>query len=525
MVVTMAKIKISQWIEKFGEDQAKKMAREYFRDPANLEEFALLFPSYVPTKLAEFHGTMYDYYEAEGNFAGAAPRGFSKSTVTDTVYLAHCALYARYHFPLLISDTFTQAAGLLDGVKSELENNEMIIWMFGDVRGKVWSSDGLIVLGWAANGKREQVKILPRGAGMKIRGLRFKQYRPDLVILDDLENDEAVESAERREKLYNWFKRALLPALAKDVSKIIAIGTLLHRESLLSQMVNGQGIFSGWQRRVWRGIKDDGTSLWPERFSIEYLQGMRDDPTHPMYMGPLEFSQEIQNNPISEKDQIIKPEWTQSRYNLSDHLGAWAQSLKIANPEMALRSWMKTHFRRVIGHIDPAISESEKADWWAMVTIGITQKCPICEGGPAGHIVILDVIRFRESDPEVQARMVGDQFLMWRQDKIKVEAVAYQAGLYSIIRNIAQKRGISIPIWKWKPDRSKRRRAILQSGSWAGGIVHIRQDMPFAAQFIEEVVQFPQGDHDDMFDAYLGAAEETVLAPKQRAFSQKPRGM
>ncbi len=512
-------------IRQVGETQAKNIYREFFRDPANLEEFAELFPSYIPTKLASFHGDLYDYYEADGNFAGAAPRGFSKSTVTDTVYLAHRLLYARSHFALLISATYTLAESLLEGLKSELESNEMILWIFGDVRGRIWSTEGLIINAWADNDKREIVKVVPRGAGMKLRGLRFKQYRPDLVILDDIEDDEGVESADRREKLYNWFKRALLPALAKDNRKIIVIGTLLHRESLLSQMVHGKGIFSGWNRRVWRGILEDGTSLWPERFTLDYLTAMRDDPTHEAYLGPLEFSQEIQNNPISEKDQIIKPEWTQSRFILNDHLMRWAAQMRMNDPETALRSWTKTHFRRVIAHIDPAISEKEKADYWAMVTVGITQKCPICENGGMNHIVVLDVVRFREADPEVQANFVGDQFMLWKQDKVKVETVAYQAGLYSIIKNIADKRKIHIPVWKWTPDRSKRRRAILQSASWAGGLVHIRMDMPFAAEFIEEVVQFPQGEHDDMFDAYLGAAEETVLRPKQRAFDRKPRGM
>lgn len=517
--------KAKDLIRQVGELRAKKIYREYFRDPAHLEEFAELFPSYIPTKLADFHSELYDYYEAYNNFAGAAPRGFSKSTITDTVYLAHRMLYARSHFAVLISATFTLAEGLLEGLKSELESNPTLIWMFGDVRGRIWSTEGLEIYAWGPDGKREKVKILPRGAGMKLRGLRFKQYRPDLVILDDIEDDEAVDSPERREKLYNWFKRALLPAMAKEDSKIIVIGTLLHRESLLSQMVNGKGIFSGWHRHVWRGIQEDGSSLWPERFDIDYLQGMRDDPTHPMYMGPLEFSQEIQNMPISEKDQIIKPEWTNSRYNLNDLLTKWMADMHITNPEQALRTWQKAHFKRVIGHIDPAISEKEKADWWAMVTIGITQKCPICPGNPSDHIMILDVLRFRESDPEIQAQMIGDQFLFWKQDRIKIESVAYQAGLYTITKKIAQKRGIHIPVWKWTPDRSKRRRAILQSGSWAGGMVHIRTDMSTASDFIDEVVQFPQGDHDDMFDAYLGAAEETVLQFQQRAFTKKPRGM
>jgi phage terminase large subunit-like protein len=511
--------------ERFGETAAKHMYREYFADSSHLEEFAELFPSYVPTKLAGFHGELYDFYEDDGNFAGAAPRGFSKSTVTDTVYLAYCALNAKRHFMLLFSDTFTQATGLLDGLKSELEGNEMIQWIYGDVRGKIWSSEGLIIHGWNEDDRREKVKILPLGVGMKVRGLRFKQYRPDLAILDDVENDEAVDSPERREKLFNWLRSALLPAMAKDISKIIFIGTLLHRESLLSKAVRGDGIFAGWKRKKWQGILDDGTSLWPERFDIEYLTRMRDDPTHPMYLGPLHFSQEIQNNPISEKDQIIRPEWTNSRYNLSEQLQIWGDTIKVDDRETILRSWLKTHFKRVIGHIDPAISEKEKADYWAMVTIGITSKCPFCVGSPAGHIVLLDVVRFREEDPEVQAKYIGDQFMFWRQDKIKIETVAYQAGLYTLTKNIAAKRGINLPIWKWTPDRSKRRRALLQAGSWAGGTVHLRMDSPFSAVFIEEVVQFPQGEHDDMFDAYLGAAEETVLSVRKKAFNQKPKGM
>src|SRR5215469_8902445 len=98
----------NELIAAVGEDQAKLVYREYYRDPANIEEFAELFDAYVPTKLADFHSEMFDYYEDDGNVGIAAPRGFSKTTVTDTVYLAHRLVYARSHFVLLISDTYTQ---------------------------------------------------------------------------------------------------------------------------------------------------------------------------------------------------------------------------------------------------------------------------------------------------------------------------------------------------------------------------------------------------------------------------------
>ncbi|HET6925065.1 MAG TPA: hypothetical protein VFH39_04505 [Candidatus Saccharimonadales bacterium] len=514
----------SELIAQVGEPQAKLIYREYFRDPANLEEFAELFYDYVPTKLAEFHGEIFDYYEDEGNVGIAAPRGFSKSTITDTIYLAHRALYARSHFPVLISDTYTQATMLLDGLGSELGgSNELIEWIYGDVKGERWSSEGLIVRGYAEDGSREEVLIIPRGAGMKVRGLRFKQYRPDLIIMDDLENDELVESPERREKLYNWLVKAVIPAMAKDVGKIIIIGTTLHRESLLSRILRREGIFSGWKTHRYQGITD-GKSLWPERFSIEHLLAMRDDPQHEMYLGPISFSQEIQNEPISEQDQIIRPEWLQSRYSLLDTVTAYQHVIRARTYEKALYEWLSRTFSNVVGHIDPAISEKETADWWAMLTIGVTKACPLCEGHPAGHVMILDYLRFREADPEKQANMIGEQFLTWRHDKLKLEAVAYQAGLYQLTRRIAQSKHVNLPIVPWKPDRSKRRRAIMQAGMFAGGMVHLRSDHPLCGPFVEEVVQFPQGDHDDMFDAYLGAAEQLVLKSKRRVFTNKPKG-
>lgn len=511
-------------IEQVGEQQAKLIYREYYRDPANLEEFAELFATYVPTKLATFHTEMYDYFEADGNVGIAAPRGFSKTTVTDTVYLAHAMLYARRHFALLISDTYMQAVMMLDGLKTEFESNDVLQWIYGDIRGRQWSSEGLTLRAYGEE-KRELVRILPRGAGMKVRGLRFMEYRPDLAILDDLENDELVESAERRDKLYNWFVRALMPAMAKDISKIIVIGTILHRESLLAKIIAGRGIFSGWQRRKYQGIKPDGTSLWPERFTLEYLSGMRDDPNHPMYLGALEFSREIQNDPISEKDQLIKPEWIiDHTYSFTQATKTWQANMSIPNYNQAVKSWLSAHFSKIIAHIDPAISEKETADWWAMVTIGIAKKCPVCAGNPAGHVLILDLLRFRESDPLKQANMIGDQFITWHQDKVQIESVAYQQGLYQLTKRITQAKKVNMPINSWKPDRSKRRRAVMQSGSFAGGLVHVRVDHPLASAFIDEVIQFPQGEHDDMFDAYLGAAEETVMRTGNRVFANKPQG-
>lgn len=55
-------------------------------------------------------------------------------------------------------------------------------------------------------------KIEALGAGKKIRGRRHKQWRPDLILCDDLENDENVNTPEQRRKLRNWFYKAVSKA-------------------------------------------------------------------------------------------------------------------------------------------------------------------------------------------------------------------------------------------------------------------------------------------------------------------------
>jgi hypothetical protein len=51
------------------------------------------------------------------------------------------------------------------------------------------------------------IKVQVAGSGKKLRGLRHGPYRPDLAILDDIENDELVRNPDQRDKLDNWLKK------------------------------------------------------------------------------------------------------------------------------------------------------------------------------------------------------------------------------------------------------------------------------------------------------------------------------
>ena len=151
-----------------------------------------------------------------------------------------------------------------------------------------------------------------------------------------------------------------------------------------------------------------------------------------------------------------------------------------------------------------------------MVTIGIEKG--------TGHIYQLDCVRIRESDIKKQVNTILDQYHKWGHDQIKVEAVAYQQGLYNLVKNIGAERHIYPPVRAFRPDTDKVRRAMVISASFAGGLVFLRENHREYLNLCQEITEFPQAEHDDAFDSLMAACEKVTKKFTGRSFSQKPRG-
>jgi len=515
---------VKQLIQEMGEAKAKAYLRYFYSKPENLPKFSLLFKEHIPTFPPPFHLELYEWFaELKGYKGAAAPRGFAKSTVTDLVFIAWVALHAKKRFMVLISDTYGQSTMLLESLKAEIENNEKIRWIYENPQGDAWTDNDIEIMGIDTNGERKPVKIIAKGAGMKIRGLKYLNFRPDIIIFDDLENDEAVQSVDRRRKLKDWLIRGVIPALSPD-GCIILIGTVLHRDSLLSNILDKKGEFSSWDSRKYSAIMDENKSLWPERFAVENLLQMRDNPKYEKYIGPLAFAQEMMNKPLAEGDIIFQPDWLSITYNLQEQLNKWhAQNPEVESSNV-LQQWMHHTFSIIPASVDPAISEKQTADWWAMATLGIARACPVCPENPAGHIFLLDMHRMKEKNPNNQVRAIIDSYKQWRQDKIKIEAIAYQAGLYQLVMQKGAEETVYPPVRAYRPDRDKQRRGIVFSALVAGKMFHLRTDHPLYQAIYDEFIEFPQSDHDDMVDAIFAAAEDVTMKTKSRTFSNKPQG-
>lgn len=464
----------------------------------------------------DLHRELFETFASGRNAGMAAPRGFAKTTIGSTEVI-YRIVNNLTHFTLVVSDTYTQARDIVDNVKSELEGNDLLIWVYGDLRTDYhWTSGGFT----ANNG----VRVLARGSNMKVRGLKFRHYRPDFVLCDDLENDEAVANQERRDKLMNWFRFALMRAISAKDAQIVIIGTILHADSLLSNVVKGESGFAGWLRKRWAALQtaDDGsyTSLWPGMFAVGILLQMRDDPQYEHYMGPLAFAQEMQNEPVDDASRVIKREWIYGPsdkpypYSLAEKLQEWRNN----NPTASESStWVTVQLDPIIMAVDPAISEKTTADYFAMFVLGVDKD--------TGDIYELDVFRDRIGEINDQVQRVLEFNRLWKPDQIRVEAVAYQAGLGKAVQRAALKAGELAPVRQVVPDKDKFRRAVIHSANFAGGLVHLRRDHPLFDALVAEIMEFPKGKHDDMLDAYMHAAEQLVMRLKTRAFTRKPAGL
>lgn len=499
----METLQIKPLIEQFGVEKTRLYLQRRFSNPENFWEFASIFAHLMPDAVPDFHRELVQDIMPVGRYGRAAPRGFAKSTVIGLIWLAWLSLNGHRWFVPYISDTHLQAKLIVGGLKAEIETNEILKFVYPNARSKTrWGEEGFVV-----HGLNHDCYILPLGAGMKIRGLKFENHRPDLIIIDDLENLEAVYSGERRDKLQKWFDYDMEPAMDRYSKHIVYIGTILHYSSLLKQVIDKVGKYASWNTWKYKALKDDGGSLWPARFSTEYLRAMRDDPTHPDYVGSIVFAQEMQNEPQDDQDRIIHMSWLKE-YRMSEMI-----NIQVAETD-ELRKWKWLNQLERVGAFDPAISENQTADNYALYVMGFDKK--------DAREYQLDLIHGKEKDINKQVTIICDAIVEWKLDIFGIESVFYQKGLYTLVKQEMNRRAIyNCKIVEIKTDKDKIRRARIHSSAFEAGFVHLRTDHKNYAIIKGEIEEFPRGAHDDAFDALM-LTREARAKPKARVHRDNP---
>ena len=201
----------------------------------------------------------------------AAPRGHAKSTIVSLAFILWCLLYEKEKLILLISATREQAAMLLSHIKEQLTLNELLQTDFPELcrsdggpgsgrQPKPWRDNRILL----ANG----TMVCAYGEGQSLRGARNDKERPGLIIADDMEDQEQVISEDQRKKLRRWVDRTLLHA-GHTGTNVIVIGTVLHHDSLLANLVN-PNTSRGWTYERYKAVIEfsNRADLWDKWSAI-----------------------------------------------------------------------------------------------------------------------------------------------------------------------------------------------------------------------------------------------------------------
>lgn len=429
----------------------------------DLAFFALYYlEDHVRGEIGKLHDEWSKVLMDKYNVAIAAPRGHCKTTWFSLIYVLWCILFKKKKFILLLSDSFPQAKELLGSVVKELETNDRILEDFGRIAGyahedvherTVWTAGDIVTL--------TGVKVMARGWSSKLRGMKYGAHRPDLIILDDVENDENVNSEEQRKKLRDTFYNSILNLGTFD-TQVFVVGTILHFDSLLNNLLMNPP--DGWQTRMYRAFKEDGTPLWDEVWTKEKLEIKRNQ------IGSQSFEQEYMNNPLRSDQSILNPCFF------------YTEDLDFGHTDF-------------YGYLDPAMSEKTTADWTAFVTIGRNRD--------SGKLYVVEPMRFRGNPTKIMDFLFA-QYTKYRHKMIGIEAVLFQRVLAKMILNESAKRGIYVPIIEREIDKDKVRRALDISVYLENGTILFKES---ERDFLNELKQFPLSSHDDFVDAFVGAAK------------------
>lgn len=169
----------------------------------------------------------------------AAPRGFGKTTVIGLGLPARLALFRLAPYIVYISKSFAEAAKKVKILAQELQYNPLIKELFGDLKGVKWAEETGEIELCDENGPF--CFIQAKGAGSQVRGLKWKEHRPTVFIVDDLEDKEESKNEKIRADLKDWFFSSLMGAMDNaefSSSRLIVLGTVVHQDALLANLID-----------------------------------------------------------------------------------------------------------------------------------------------------------------------------------------------------------------------------------------------------------------------------------------------
>lgn len=481
-------------VDAFPVDEAARRARvRRVSDPAEGFRFfcQTYFPHYIPpgAEPSLLHQHLYEDLPALVAPGSArpgrrllkiAPRGSAKSTIGTQLFSLWCALLKKKRFIIIAMDVWEQAALMLEAIKVELESNPRLAMDFPDAvgAGRRWREGEIVT--------RTDVMLLAAGARQKLRGRRFGPFRPDLVLLDDLENDENVTSPEYRQKLENWILKVVCELGPPDGSMdLVMVGTILHHDAVLVRLSRKPG----FQATKFKALlqEPDRMDLW-EAWQELYLNDSEEaaDAFYVAHKRDMDAGAVLNWPSVKPLLLLMKARATSFSAFMSEQQG---EPVSEGAPFKDLTFWVQVRRDWItFGAVDPSLGRAGRQRDPSAILVGALDR--------SGNSPVLDVVEasIRKRLPDV---IIADVIAMQRAHGCQlwfVESVQFQEFLRTELMARALREGVPLPAIPVQSITDKTLRIERLQPPIAGGLIRFSQHQ---SVLLEQLRQWPNGDHDD----------------------------
>jgi len=436
----------------------------------------ILLPEHFEVPFSDLHRRIMRLIDDDSarKVAICASRGFGKTSIVVKGLIARSILFGLRNYVVYVTTTETNAVMWTENLKRALISDEIIRKAFGNIKTSAYKFAGMeesfSKKHWVANTPYGQTCILPRGDGQQIRGLCFGHYRPDLIVIDDLEDTETIENEDIRRKRKIWFYGDLMKAVDRFSHnwKLVYIDTLKHQDGLMAELLES----SSWKSDT---ISiDDGShhSLVPNLVSTEDLQTEvaehRENKTLDVYY------REIMCLPISTEDAVFRQEYFKY-YDEAELKSDRKRSEAVENVIL----------------LDPASTTKVHSDDSAIVCAGVDIV--------ANKYYFRDCVSGKMHPDEIydEALKMAERF---GARVIGIEVTALNEFLIHPFKNEMLRRGRGYQVVELRPRAKKSLRIAALAPYYRLGQIYHNQGV--SGQLEAQLMGFPRAKRDDVADAF-----------------------
>lgn len=301
----------------------------------------------------------------------------------------------------------------------------------------------------------------------QVRGFNFADYRPDLIVCDDIDDEETTHTPEQRLKtgnlLHGAIANSLAPASESPDAMMALLQTPLHREDQVETCLRDDM----WASARFGCFDEKKKSRWEERFSTSDLIKLKESYTARNQLGL--WMREMECTLIQEETKAFRLAW----------LNYW----KVLPEEMA-----------VYIAIDPAASDAKWADYQAVAAIGVHDN----------NVFLLEYELAKGQDPEELISSTMRMHRKWHPRVIGVEGGSYQKTLKWYFDRTMQRTGYWMTVVEVKDKRGKaqRIRDTIRDVSFNGRLYVHEEHQEFIGDYTDYEAAGNGGlSHDDLLDA------------------------